>query len=78
LLRGFTGEVGMAVLESLAAVFRAKDSAMATFRNFCWNAYGGINLFQKTDLLMPQIMQMVGDNYSEFLSKGRTINENSI
>lgn len=78
LLRGFTGSVGMAVLESLAAVFRAKDSAMATFRNFCWNAYGGINLFQKTDLLMPQIMQMVGDNYSEFLSKGRTINENSI
>ena len=78
LLRGFTGEVGMAVLESLAAVFRAKDSAMATFRNFCWIAYGGINLFEKTDLLMPQIMQMVGDNYAEFLSKGRTINENSI
>lgn len=66
LLRGFTGAVGMSVLTSLVEAFRASEAAMITFRNFCWQAYGGINLFEKGDGTMPLITQMVADNYSQF------------
>ena len=67
LLCGFTGEVGMQILQGLTSIFKAMNGAIKPFRNYIWKDFGGINLFEKKDNALEVVRGFLEDNVGTYL-----------